>query len=142
MFLAQRKNGTYYIQYQDPITKKYRRKSIGTKSKKEAMAFFKKFNPVQEQPINQIKLSEFRDEYIRYASTNKTKKYSTAIKLSFRQLLNYSTDVSLVNLTPRVLDQFIAERFSTAPWSALMYYRTLKAAFSKAAVGDTLVKIH
>jgi integrase/recombinase XerD len=39
-----------------------------------------------------------------------------------------------VNLTPRVLDQFISQRFATAPWSALMYYRTLKAAFSKAAV--------
>lgn len=104
MFIGKRKNGTYYIQYLDPITKKYRRKLIGTKSKKEAMAFFKKFNPVQEQPISQIKLSEFRDEYIRYASANKTQKYSKAIKLSFRQLLNYSTDVSLVNLTARVLD--------------------------------------
>lgn len=134
MFLLQRKNGTYYIQYLDPATKKYVRKSIGTKSKKEAMAFFKHFDPIPKQPINQIKLSEFRDEYIKYASANKTKKYSKSINLSFRQLMNYSKDISLQNLTPRILDQFIAERFSTAPWSALMYYRTLKAAFSKAVV--------
>ena len=134
MFLLQRKNGTYYIQYFDPASKKYRRKSIGTKSKREAMAFFKQFDPIPEQPANLIKLSEFRDEYIKYAATNKTKKYVKAIKLSFRQLMNYSKDVSLQNLTPRLLDQFIAERFSTAPWSALMYYRTLKAAFSKAVV--------
>jgi len=134
MFLLQRKNGTYYIQYLDPATKKYIRKSIGTKSKKEAMAFFKQFDPIPNQSINQIKFSEFWNEYIKYAAGNKTKKYSKSIELSFRQLMNYSKDVFLQNLTPRILDQFIAERLSTSPWSALMYYRTLKAAFSKAVV--------
>jgi len=54
--------------------------------------------------------------------------------------MNYSKDVYLHNLTPRILDQFIAERFSTAPWSALMYYRTLKAAFSKAVVWGYLIE--
>ena len=134
MFLLQRKNGTYYIQYFDPASKKYRRKSIGTKSKREAMAFFKKFDPIPEQPANLTKLSEFRDEYIKYAATNRTNKYAKSIKLSFRQLMNYTKDVYLHNLTPRIVDQFIAQRFSSAPWSALMYYRTLKAAFSKAVV--------
>lgn len=89
MFLLQRKNGTYYIQYLDPATKKYIRKSIGTKSKKEAMAFFKQFDPIPKQPINQIKFSEFWDEYIKYVAGNKTKKYSKSIELSFRQLMNY-----------------------------------------------------
>jgi site-specific recombinase XerD len=138
MFLLQRENGAYYIQYVDPVTKKYRRKSIGTKSKKEAMAFFKQFEPLPQQPLNLIKLSEFRDEYIKYAATNKTKKYSKSIKLSFRQLMNYSKDVSLQNLTPRILDQFLAERYSTAPSAASLYYRTLKAAFSKAVVWGSI----
>jgi site-specific recombinase XerD len=98
------------------------------------MAFFKQFDPIPEQPTNLIKLSEFRDEYIKYTATNRTNKYAKSIKLSFRQLMNYTKDVYLHNVTPRILDQFIAQRFSTAPWSALMYYRTLKAAFSKAVV--------
>ena len=134
MYLVRRKNGFYYIQFFDLITKKYRRKSIGTKSKKEAMAFFKQFDPVPEEPINLTRLSEFRDEFVKYVATNKTKNYTKSIKLSFRQLMYYSRDIYLQDLTPRVLDQFIAERYSTAPWSALMYYRTLKAAFSKAVV--------
>ena len=134
MFLLQRKNGTYYIQYFDPITNKHRRKSVGTKSKKEAMAFFKQFEPVPAQPTNLIKISEFKDEYIKYVDANRTKKYSRSIKLSFRQLLNYTQDIPIQNLTTRVLDQFIAKRYSTAPSAASMYYRTLKAAFSKAVV--------
>jgi len=48
--------------------------------------------------------------------------------------MKYSNDIYLQRLTPRILDQFITERFATAPWSALMYYRTLKAAFSKAVI--------
>ena len=63
MFLLQRKNGTYYIQYLDPVTNKYKRKSIGTKSKKEAMAFFRQFNPVPSRPIIQTKLSDRRGRW-------------------------------------------------------------------------------
>jgi len=134
MYLIRRKNGTYYIQFLDPLTNLIKRISTKTKSKREAQVFLKQFNPVLNKPNNQIRLSSFRNEYLKYVAANKTEKYSKSIKLSFGQLMNYSKDVSLQNLTPRILDQFIAEKFSTAPWSALMYYRTLKAAFSKAVV--------
>jgi integrase len=134
MYLIRRKNGTYYIQFFDPLTSQIRRISTKRNSKREAQVFLKQFNPVLDKSNDQIRLSSFRNEYLKYVAANKTEKYSKSIKLSFRQLLNYSKDVTLQNLTPRMLDQFIAEKFSTAPWSALMYYRTLKAAFSKAVV--------
>ena len=134
MYLIRRKNGTYYIQFFDLQTKQIRRISTKTKFKREALTILKQFNPSQDVLIKQIRLSVFCKEYLNYVTSNRTHKYSKSINLSFRQLMNYSKDIYLQNLTPRILDQFIAERFSTAPWSALMYYRTLKAAFSKAVV--------
>ena len=130
MFLFKRKDGTYYIQYLDLVTGKARRKSTHTKSKKDALKFLKDFDPSFKPVQELIYLSKFREEYVNYAISNKTKKYVKSINLSFRQLLAYSKDIPLQNLSVRLLDQFISERFATAPWSALMYYRTLKAAFT------------
>lgn len=134
MFLFKRKDGTYYIQYLDLVTGKARRKSTHTKSKKDALKFLKDFDPSSKPTQELICLSKFREEYVNYAISNKTKKYVKFINLFFRQLLTYSKDIPLKNLSVKLLDQFISERFATAPWSALMYYRTLKAAFTKAVV--------
>ena len=134
MYLVKRKNGTYYVQFFNPLTNQIRRKSTGTKSKRDARTFLLQFDPAHKKPVEKINLSVFRDEYVKYAVSNKTAKYVKSITLSFRQLIKYCKDITLQNLTARVLDQFISERFSTSPSAALMYYRTLKAAFSKAVV--------
>ena len=104
----------------DQNTNQYKRISTGTKSKREAQTFLKNFNPSFEKQKKLIDHSKFQDEYIEYATQNKTLKYVKSIKLSFRHLIKYLKDIPLQNLTRRVLDQFIAERFSTAPWSVLM----------------------
>jgi hypothetical protein len=127
-----RKNGNYYIQFFDPQTNQIRRLSTKTKSKREAQSILKRFNPTYKKPVKKINLSVFRDEYVRHLTGNKSSKYIKSITLSFRQLINYSNDIPLQSLTVRSMDQFISERFSTAPSAALMYYRTLKAAFTKA----------
>jgi len=134
MYLIRRKNGTYYVQFIDPKTNLKRRISTGTKSKAEALKFLRNFNPNFCEEKNVIKLSNFRDEYIKYVTNNRSPKYIKSIKLSFRQLLRYSKDIPLENLDARLLDQFVSKKFSTSPAAALLYFRTLKAALSKAVV--------
>ncbi|MEE9449657.1 MAG: tyrosine-type recombinase/integrase, partial [Ignavibacteriaceae bacterium] len=73
-------------------------------------------------------------EYLEYVANNRSPKYIKSIKLSFRQLLRYSKDIPLEDLDARLLDQFVSKKFSTSPAAALLYFRTLKAALSKAVV--------
>jgi len=134
MYLIRRKNGTYYVQFIDPKTNLNRRISTGTKSKADALKFLRNFNPDFCEEKNVIKLSNFRDEYIKYVTDNRSPKYIKSIKLSFRQLLRYSKDIALEDLDARLLDQFVSKKFSTSPAAALLYFRTLKAALSKAVV--------
>jgi len=134
MYLIRIKNGTYYVQFIDPNTNLKRRISTGTKSKAEALKFFKNFDSGLTNQKDVLKISRFRDEYLKYLINNRSPKYIKSIKLSFRQLLIYCKDISLEDLDARLLDQFISKKFSTSPAAALLYFRTLKAAFSKAVV--------
>ena len=134
MFLAKRKNGYFFIQYLDPSKNQLRRQSTKTKSKNEALKFFRNFDPGLTIKKDGLKISRFRDEYMEYVTNDKSKKYIKSIGLSFRQLLRYSKDIPLENLDARLLDQFVSKKFSTSPAAALLYFRTLKAALSKAVV--------
>ena len=134
MYLIRIKNGTYYVQFVDPNTNLKRRISTGTKSKAEALKFFKNFDSGLTNEKDVLKISRFRDEYLKYVTNNRSPKYIKSIKLSFRQLLRYSKDIPLEDLDARILDQFVSKKFSTSPAAALLYFRTLKAALSKAVV--------
>ncbi|MCH7722805.1 MAG: tyrosine-type recombinase/integrase [Bacteroidetes bacterium] len=134
MFLAKRKNGYFFIQYLDPSKNQLRRQSTKTKSKNEALKFFRNFDPGLTIKKDGLKISRFRDEYMEYVTNDKSKKYIKSIGLSFRQLLRYSKDIPLEDLDARLLDQFVSKKFSTSPAAALLYFRTLKAALSKAVV--------
>ncbi len=134
MFFAKRKNGYFFIEYKDPSTNQLKRLSTKTKSKSEALQFLRNFNPEINKENDGIKISNFRDEYLKYVTNNRSPKYIKSIKLSFRQLLRYSKDIPLEDLDARLLDQFVSKKFSTSPAAALLYFRTLKAALSKAVV--------
>ncbi len=134
MYLIRRKNGTYYVQFIDPNTNLKRRISTGTKSKAEALKFFKNFDSGLTKEKDDLKISRFRDEYLEFVANNRSPKYVKSIGLSFRQLLRYSKDIPLEDLDARLLDQFVSKKFSTSPAAALLYFRTLKAALSKAVV--------
>ena len=134
MYLIRRKNGTYYVQFIDPNTNLKRRISTGTKSKSEAFKFLRNFDPGLPNEKDVLRISRFRDEYLRYVNNNKSKKYIKSIGLSFRQLLRYCKDIPLQDLNAKSLDQFISQRVSNSPAAAVLYFRTLKAALSKAVV--------
>lgn len=91
------------------------------------------------QVKNKIKtLSNFRDEYISYVSGIKSRSYIRSINLSFKQFVSFTGNMNLNFLDTRTLDKFINSTYSHAPKAAALYYRTLKAAFSKAVVWNYL----
>jgi integrase len=109
--------------------------STKTSSKTEAVKFLRKFQKeILHVEINESTkfLSEFAEEYYKYVLASKSHKYYKSVKLSFNHLLKYTGDVSLDGLNARILEQFITNSFSRAQSATLLYFRTLKAAFSKA----------
>jgi len=121
--------------------------STKTKYKKEAEVFLKIFKnstkpnrqKVCEKPQQKFSstlLSQFKAEYLEYVSTIKSRHYIKSIELSFRQLENFLGDAPLAKIDVRTLDRFITITFSRTERGSHLYYRTLKAAFSKAVSWD------
>ncbi|MCX6170613.1 MAG: tyrosine-type recombinase/integrase [Ignavibacteriales bacterium] len=122
-----------------------KRKTISTKTKneKEATRFQKSFKlpipkPEQKPVYVTITLSEFQQEYLNYVQATKSKHYIRSVQTSFRLLHAYTGEIHLDRLDLRTLDKFITATFKRAPRSASLYYRTLKAALSKAVLWDYL----
>ncbi len=137
MFLAKdNKSPFYQIVYF--VDGKRTKKSTKKKTKAEALKILRQFEkPTVRKTVSKIiLLSEFRDEYISYSRQSKTKSYLKSIGLSFRQLILFTGNVPLNHLSTRILDQFITSTYSRAKGAAGLYYRTLKAAFSKAVVWE------
>jgi len=61
-----------------------------------------------------------------------------SIELSFKQLIAFVGDVSLNRLSILTLDKFLISTFARTQRGAGLYYRTLKAAFSKAVLWNYL----
>jgi integrase len=116
--------------------------STGKKTRKEAEKFLQKFisNHFEthlslnedEKDTSNISLEEFRDEYLEHLIPIKSKSYIKSIKLSFSHFTKFMGNKQLIEITVRDIDKFITYIFTRAPKASHLYYRTLKAAFSKA----------
>ena len=150
MFLTKEKNSPYYqVVYfiHGKRTKKSTRKKTRTEAQKFMIEFAQRLespNPPSEQlpevskTASNILISKFRDEYVEYVQDSKSKHYIRSIKLSFKKLIDYAGDISLLELDLKTLDKFISYTYAKAPRAAALYYRTLKAAFSKAVIWEYL----
>jgi len=139
MFLCKRKNGYYFIQYQDITENKIKRTSTKTKRKAVALKFLSKFQTTltQESKIQNIFLKDFVKEYHHFISDNYSKKYLSSVELSFRKLQEYfSSDIHLKNISVKQAQEFITSVFKSTKSGAALYYRTLKAAFNRAIEWD------
>lgn len=121
-----------------------KRTTVSTKKTNlhEANKFLTNFRvSPKDQPrekITSISLSSFKDEYVEFIKSTKSKKYVRSIELSFRMLMKNVEDIQLNRLDLRTLDKFITHTFVRTPRGASLYYRTLKAAFSKAVLWNYL----
>lgn len=110
--------------------------STRTANKKEAQNFLANFSPdtpeiIFEKP-KEITLKKFYDEYLQHMELSKSKHYLKSVRLSFDHFIKFAGDISLDLITIRLIDSFISTTFKRAEYSAALYYRTLKAAFSTA----------
>ncbi|MBV6421188.1 MAG: Tyrosine recombinase XerC [Ignavibacteriaceae bacterium] len=144
MFLTKSKRTPFYQLVYEVEGK---RTTVSTKTKdiNEAKKFLASFSiPYRKNNVvfelnNSIILSKFRDEYINYLSHSKSKAYiERSIKPSFKFLIEFTGDILLADLTVRLLDNFINSRFKISQSSASLYYRTIKAALTKAVTWDYL----
>lgn len=143
--IKNKKSPNYQIVYF--VNKKRTTVSTKTKIKKEAEDYLERFRLSIDQneeegitdtkePQQNIFLSDFRAEYLEYVSSIKSKHYISSIALSFRQLERFLGDIQLNKITVRALDKFITSTFARTERGAHLYYRTLKAAFTKAVAWE------
>ncbi len=141
MFLTKDKKSPFFqiVYFVDgKRTKISTKKSKRSEAEKILNSFKFSFNPQKPVKTNSINLSEFRDEYVSYMEASKSKHYVRSVKLSFKHLQMFTGDISIRELTTKTLDQFITSVYSRSDSGASLYYRTLKAAFSKAVVWEYL----
>jgi hypothetical protein len=71
MFIGKRSNGIYFIEFFDSKSNSIHRISTGTRSKKLAQKFKFKLasSTIIEEPDNGLKISEFRDQYLKFAES-------------------------------------------------------------------------
>ena len=145
MFLSKSKKSPYY-QITFEVNGKRTTVSTKTKNKEEAYKFLGRFDisnykkPVAVNNNNSILLSTFKDEYIKYAKLRFSKSYvERSIEPAFKFLIEFAGDIPLKQLDLKTLDNFIINKYNSTKSGAALYYRTLKAAFSKAVIWNYLV---
>ncbi len=133
MFLTKDASSPYY-QIVYFVDGKRTKKSTKKSSKAEAEKFMLTFRPeeTKEEKRHVITLSNFHKEYSEYILSSKSKSYLSSVNLSFKMLIDFTGDIMLSRLDVRTLDKFVITTFTRTKRGASLYYRTLKAAFTKA----------
>jgi integrase len=141
MFLTKEKKSPYYqiVYFIDgKRTKKSTKKKTKEEAEKELRRFLLHFNnQYQKQKFKPIPLSQFINEYISYCKNNRSNSYvNRSIIPAFNKINCSFGNVPLHKINPRQVDNFISSINNYSPSAAGLYYRTLKAAFSKAVVWE------
>lgn len=138
MFLTKYKKSPYY-QIVYFVDGKRTKKSTGTSKLDEAKKFLANFSASHKQnnfviELNpSITISEFRDEYIGYSKLSKSEYYiKRSIEPAFKFFIQSIGDKNLRTISLKEIDNFILTKFKHSQSAAALYYRTLKAAFTKA----------
>ncbi|MHB8906096.1 MAG: phage integrase SAM-like domain-containing protein [Melioribacteraceae bacterium] len=139
MFVSKTKKSPFYQLTYEVDGKKT---TISTKAKNlnDAHLFLINFQKIRDgefkEQIRPIPLTKFKEEYVDYIKPTKSKNYLRSINLSFKMLIAFTGDLPLRRLDLHTIDKFITHTFARTPRGASLYYRTLKAAFSKAVLWD------
>lgn len=117
-----------------------KRTTVSTKSTtyRDALKFMYNFQNNNTQCTKTIQSSvsllKFLNEYIEYVTSTKSKSYIRSINLSFKMLIDFADNIPLTRINTQIMDKFITKTAARTRNGALLYYRTLKAAFSKAVL--------
>ena len=98
-----------------------------------------KINNVVIEANNSILLEDFKNEYVGFTKLSKSKYYITrSIEPAFKFFIQHCGNILLSEVTTRHIDNFIMSTYQRTQSGAALYYRALKAAFSKAVVWNLL----
>ena len=150
MFLSKDSKSPFY-QINYFVEGKRTKKSTKTTNKKEALKILESFKYEQiysdqnlkVQPVvkhNSILLSKFEDEYLKSVSLSKSKHYIRSVELSFKHLKESIGDIPLNKVEVKQVDNFINSVYARSESGASLYFRTLKAAFSKAVIWNYIAE--
>jgi integrase/recombinase XerD len=133
MFLFKR-NGIYHLEYEEPRTGRKKRISTKKELKKDALSFVSEYKKMLEEKHKKrtISFSQFEKEYLDLKQKSSSLSYITSIKLTLRIFQEEMGDVLLEDVRFSEAETFIINIHKNSPSLASLYYRTLKAAFSKA----------
>ena len=146
MFLVQNsKSPNYQVVYF--VDGKRTTVSTKTSDKEKAELFLKNFNPsLLAQPEKSVQpkkpqstfinLTNFKNEYVEFVRPTKSESYIRSIELSFKQFEIFLGDIPINLVTTLHIDKFITFTFSRTKRGAHLYFRTLKAAFTKAVAWE------
>jgi len=150
MFLTKDSKSPFY-QITYFVDGKRTKKSTKTSNKKEALKFLESFKyqqfyndqDLKSKPIikqNSFLLSKFEEEYLKSVSLTKSKHYIRSVKLSFKHFKEFIGDLPLHKIELKQIDKFVNTVYARSESGASLYFRTLKAAFSKAVAWDYLTE--
>lgn len=148
MFLTKDSKSPFY-QITYFVDGKRTKKSTKTSNKKEAQKFLDNFKIqllVDAQKLksnhiikqNSILLSKFEEEYLISVRLTKSQHYVRSVKLSFKHFKEFIGDLPLHKIELKQIDNFVNNVYAHSESGASLYFRTLKAAFSKAVAWDYL----
>ena len=137
MYLSKR-GDIYYLWYKDTDTGKKSKVSTRCRSKEDAKRFFHSFDTIKKEKRKRVlkySFSQFRDEYLVYASSIHTRKTYLCDEVSLDQFLRFTGDLMLRDIGVREVERFIAyKQKETSAWNAKKYYGHLASAFQRAVV--------
>lgn len=101
----------------------------------------KYLNDKAQEKLTGKSLQDFFNEYLDFIKSNRSYKYFLSSRLSLNHLMKFlDPNIRLNGITAREVDLFLTQVKENAPRGYLVYFRTLKSAFSKAQVWGYISK--
>lgn len=134
MFLFKRKNGFYYVYFNDPLSNKRKSQTTKCKDKKSAVSFLKSFIKNDSKPVNPvIYLETLESEVIKYVTDNLTKSSLMTYLTAFKHLRNIIGNKPIKLYCARDIELYKQVRMQTvSKTSCNIELRVLKALFNLA----------
>ena len=141
MFLIKDRKSSYFqiVYFVDgKRTKKSTKKKIKAEAEKVLQKFLYDFNSNDVRvKLKSVSLIQFKDEYLTYCKSCRSQSYiERSIIPAFNKFTAFIGATNLIKISSRQVDKFIISINSYSIAAAGLYYRTLKAAFSKAVVWE------
>ena len=134
MFLSKRKNGFYYLFYEDETTGKRKMVSCKTKKKPEALKFLTNFKVSKKgsKRINSVHyLKDLKEEIMHYANDNFTSGTVKIYRVVFTHLLRILNDKPIRLITNKEIENYKSIRLKeVTPSTVNIDLSTIKAIFN------------